>query len=245
MSSLTFGDDASDELNMEQLLNEPTNDNEREHLEPMLNDEEAELEEDVPALRNRVVGLVVDPLHANDTNRHTEHHVKCVCDALHELEGGAREFRTLGFTEDAHALLYTPGNAQSESAHKRHVNHCKAHVESDENRTCDENNIVNYFAHCYVAGNHDAGAFWCTHSCINSYLLTSMKMNISEHKLLRKLTMPTTKKHVAEKGGMLHSDEYQAAIEETLTKKTPKNQQTKLFLSHCDMARTDTQRCCR
>ena len=147
MSSLTIGDDASAKLNMEQLLNEPMNDSEREHLEPMLNDEEAELEKDVPALRNRVTGLVVDPLHANDTNEHAECRVKCMRDVLHELEGGAEEFRTLSLTEDAHGLLCAPENEQSKAAYRRHFNHCKERIESDPNRICDENNIVNYFTH--------------------------------------------------------------------------------------------------
>ena len=108
MGSLTFVDDPSAELNMEQLLNEPINDSERECLEPTLNDEEAELEEDVPALQDRVTGLVVDLSHANDTSEHAEHHVKCVHDALHELEGRAGEFRTLGLTEDGGGLLRAP-----------------------------------------------------------------------------------------------------------------------------------------
>ena len=96
---------------MEQILNEPMNESERECVEPTLSNEEADLEEDVPALRNRVTGLVVDPLCANYTNKHIECRMKCVCDVLHELEGGAREFRTLGLTEDAHALSCAPENA--------------------------------------------------------------------------------------------------------------------------------------
>ena len=71
--------------------------------------------------------------------------------------------------------------------HKRHVNHYKACVESDKNRTHDENNIVNYFTHCDITGNRKAGAFWCMCSCANSYLLTSVEIDITEHKLLRKL----------------------------------------------------------
>ena len=71
------------------------NDSEREHTEPTLNDEEADLVEDVPALRNHIAGLVVDPSCANDTNEHAECYMKCMCDVLHELEGGAGEFRTL------------------------------------------------------------------------------------------------------------------------------------------------------
>ena len=75
------------------------NDSEREHVEPTLNDEEADIEEDVLALRNRATGLVVDPSYANNTNDHGECHMKCAHDVLHELERGAGEFRTLGLTE--------------------------------------------------------------------------------------------------------------------------------------------------
>ena len=138
MGSLTFGDNPSAELNMEQLLNEPMNESEREYMEPMLNDEEADLEEDVPALRNRVTGLAVDHLCANDTNEYTEYNVKCVNGALYELEVGAGEFRTLGLAEDACALLCAPENAQSKAVYKRHVNHSNSCVELDKNKTHDK-----------------------------------------------------------------------------------------------------------
>ena len=129
MGSLTNGGDPSAELNMEQLLNEPTNESKREHVEPTLNDEEADLEEDVPALRSRVTGLVVDPSYSNDAYEHASYRMKCVHGVLHELEGGAGEFRTLGLTEDTHALSCALENAQSEAVHKRHISHYKACVE--------------------------------------------------------------------------------------------------------------------
>ena len=122
-------------------------------------------------------------------------------------------------TEDAHALSRTPENAQSKAVLKRHY---KAHVKPDTNRTHDENNIVNYFTHCYVAGNRKAGTFWCVRSCVKSFLLTSIKIDISEHKLLRKLIVSTTKKHIAEKADTFDSDEFQLAMEEAHDEEDPK-----------------------
>ena len=57
MCSLTFGDDASAELNMYQLLNEPINDSESECLGPLMNNGEVELKNDVSALQDLVTGV--------------------------------------------------------------------------------------------------------------------------------------------------------------------------------------------
>ena len=224
---------------MEQLLNESMNDSESEHVEPMLNDEDANLEEDVPVLRNRATGLVVDPSCANDTNEHSENHIKCAHDALHKLEGRSGELRPLGLTEDACKLLCAPENAQSKAVCNRHINDHNACVESDKNRTCDKNNIVNYFTDCYVAGNRKAGTFWCVRSCIKSCSLTSTKIDISDHELLRILVVSTTNKCTSEKAGMFDSDEFQSAMEETYDEEDPKEliDEVASLLSCYDMRR--------
>ena len=43
-------------------------------------------------------------------NEYTELYLKCMRDALHELEGGAGEFKNLGLNEDAYELLCTIEN---------------------------------------------------------------------------------------------------------------------------------------
>ena len=108
---------------MHQLLNEPMNDSERECLEPIMSNGEVELEYDVPAFQDRVIGMAVDPLHMNDTNDHAELDMKCVCDALCELEGGLGEFKTLRLTQDAHELSCMPDNEQSKAVCRRHAKH--------------------------------------------------------------------------------------------------------------------------
>ena len=54
-----------------------------------MSNEEAELEDDVPALQDRVAGMVMGPLRMNDTTECAELDMKCMHDVLHELEGGA------------------------------------------------------------------------------------------------------------------------------------------------------------
>ena len=159
MCSLNFGDDASVKLDMHQFLNEPINNNEinglkplmnegetaledelpalrdritgmvadpacmnGECLEPVMNEKEAGLEYDVPALQDRVTGMVVDPLCMNETNENEELDMKFMCDAFHELEGGAEEFKTLGLIEDSCEILCTPENQWSKASCENTLN---------------------------------------------------------------------------------------------------------------------------
>ena len=66
MCSLAFGDTASVELDMHQLLNEPINGNESECLEDLMIKEETELEDESPSLKDRVTIVVPDPLYMSD-----------------------------------------------------------------------------------------------------------------------------------------------------------------------------------
>ena len=66
MCSLNVGDDASVQLDMHQILNETNNNNESEYLQPLMNEEEEELEDKVPALQDRVTGVVTYYLWMND-----------------------------------------------------------------------------------------------------------------------------------------------------------------------------------
>ena len=53
-------------------------------------------------------------------------------------------------------------------------------------------------------------------------MLTSVEIDITEHKLLRKLITSTTKKCVAEKADTFDSDEFQSGTEEMCDEEEPK-----------------------
>ena len=60
MRSLAFGGDASASLDARQLLNESMDDSESEHLGLLMDDDQPEQEDDVPALQDRIAGMFVD-----------------------------------------------------------------------------------------------------------------------------------------------------------------------------------------
>ena len=139
-----------------------------EHLEPVMNEEEVELEDGVLAPQDRATGMVVDPLHMIDTNEDTELDAKHMSNVFHELEGGAGEFKTLGLNEDACEIPCTPENEQSKAVSKRHVEHHKACIDADPSRIVDETSTVNYFTHFHDTGCRKASTFWHMCSCIKS-----------------------------------------------------------------------------
>ena len=147
----------------------------------------------------------------------------CVCGVLYEVEGGSGEFKTLGLTEDGHELPCAQESEQIKAAYKRYIKHHKACIDSDLNVIIEETNTVNYFNRFHVSGYRKAGTFWFTCSCVKSYSLTTMRIDVSECKLLRKLIMSTTKKHVADKSNMLESHEYKASREEMCDGYDPKD----------------------
>ena len=103
----------------------------------------------------------------------------------------------------------------------RHINHFRACIEAYPMRRADDDNMTNYFAHCYLSDEREAGVHWFMCSSIKSWALASMKIDISTFKTLRKLLLATTKKHVAEKASIFQQEEYQAAMDEMCDENDP------------------------
>ena len=93
MCSLTF-DDAPVDLDVHQLMNEPMG-NERQQLEPVMNDGQQGLEDDMPALQDRVARLVVKPIDFNDDAEHAKFGMRSLHDVLCDFKGGHGQMMTL------------------------------------------------------------------------------------------------------------------------------------------------------
>ena len=150
MCSLAFGIDASTELDMHELLNDPINDSESEWLGHLMIDGEVWLEDDAPALQDHAASMVEDLMIMSNDTEHIKLDMKCIHHVLHDVEGGAGELKILGLNEDACELSSVRENEQIKTAHKRNVNHHKANVDTNPNRITDETNTLHYFAHCHA-----------------------------------------------------------------------------------------------
>ena len=67
--------------------------------------------------------------------------------------------------------------------------------------------IINYFTDICNNGKYSVGSFWCTFSCICSYIWVKEQIDIKTYVLLKKLLKGLTAKHLALKDDVFTSNE--------------------------------------
>ena len=189
-----------------------------------MGDNQTEIEDETPSLQDYDTRIVSNQMSISNDSERAELGTKCKCHVLRDIEEKCREMKTLGLTKDVRELLYLSENEKIKEFCSKHVKHCKECTDADANRISDETNAPICFYHCCTLGPRKASEFWVACSCVKSYLLTSMGMEISQRKLLIKLIISATNKRVVEKSDMLEAHEFQAGIEEVHDEEHPKEQ---------------------